>query len=81
VDGIQFEIVKAEYGTARTNLDVTDELAERIRGERLKAVASNNLKGDPDFGQVKQLTVIYRFGGVTRTNQFREGALISLPVE
>lgn len=80
-NGLQFEILRAEYGTARTNLDVTDELAERIRGDRLKAVASNSLKGDPEFGQVKNLTVIYRFGGVTRTNQFREGDLIVLPAE
>lgn len=62
-------------------MDVTDALSERIRGDGLKAVASNNLNGDPEFGQVKHLTVVYQFGGVTRTNEFREGDLVILPSE
>ena len=75
----QLEIVKAEYWTDHQKMDVTDELQDRIRGDSLKAVASNNLKGDPEFGQVKHLTIEYRFGGVTRTNEFREGDLVVLP--
>jgi len=78
-NGSQLEIVKAEYGTDRTNMDVAAELRERIRGDELKAVASNNIKGDPEFGQVKHLTVVYRLAGVTRTNEFREGDLVILP--
>jgi hypothetical protein len=81
VNGSPFEILRAEYGTERTNLDVAVELGDRIRGDGLKAVVSNNLKGDPDFGQVKRLTVVYRFGGVTKTNEFREGDVIELPSE
>jgi hypothetical protein len=77
----QLEIIKAEYWTDHTNLDVTEELQDRIRGDGLKAVASNNLKGDPEFGQTKHLTIQYRFGGVTRTNEFREGAVIVLPAD
>jgi len=60
-------------------MDVAAELRERIRGDELKAVASNNIKGDPEFGQVKHLTVVYRLAGVTRTNEFREGDLVILP--
>jgi hypothetical protein len=77
----QLEVLSADYGTDRTNLDVSAELRARIRGDSLKAMASNNLKGDPDFGQVKHLTVVYRFGGVTMTNEFREGDVIILPKE
>jgi hypothetical protein len=77
----RLEIVKAEYWTDNTNMDVAAELRERIRGDGLKAVASNNLKGDPEFGQVKHLTVVYRSGGVTMTNEFREGDLVILPKE
>jgi hypothetical protein len=77
----QFELLRADYGTDSTNLDVAAELRERIRGDRLKAIASNNLKGDPDFGQVKHLTVVYRFGGITMTNEFREGDVVVLPKE
>ena len=80
-NGSQLEILKADYWTDRTNMDVAAELRERIRGDSLKAVASNNIKGDPEFGQVKHLTVVYRFGGVTRTNEFREGDLVILPRE
>jgi hypothetical protein len=78
-DGL--EIVTADYWTANTNLDVAQELRDRIRNGSLKAIASNNLKGDPDFGQAKSLTVVYRFGGVTLTNQFREGEFVVLPKE
>jgi len=77
----QLEIIKAEYWTDHTRMDVTDELQDRIRGDSLKAMASNNLKGDPEFGQTKHLTIEYRFGGVTRTNEFREGDVIVLPAE
>ena len=80
-DGSRIEIVKAEYGTDKTNVDVAPELRERIRGGRLKAVASNNLKGDPEFGTVKRLTVVYRVGGVTMTNDFRENDFVVLPKE
>lgn len=77
----QLEILKAEYWTDHTNMDVTGELQDRIRGDGLKAVAGNNIKGDPEFGQTKHLTIVYRFGGVTRTNAFREGDVVVLPAE
>jgi hypothetical protein len=77
----QLEILQAQYWTDHTNLDVTEELQDRIRGDSLKAMANNKIKGDPEFGQTKHLTVQYRFGGVTRTNEFREGDVIVLPAE
>ena len=80
-NGSQLEVLSADYGTDKTNLDVSAELRARIRGDSLKAMASNNLKGDPDFGQVKHLVVVYRFGGVTLTNEFREGDVVVLPKE
>jgi hypothetical protein len=80
-NGSQLEILNAEYWTPNTNMDVAAELRDRIRGDGLKAIASNNIKGDPEFGQVKKLTIVYRFGGVIRTNQFRENDLVILPAE
>jgi hypothetical protein len=77
----QLEVLSASYWTETTNLDVAAELRERIRGDSLKAIASNNLKGDPEFGQPKHLTVVYRFGGLIRTNEFREGDFVVLPPE
>ncbi len=81
VNGSPFEIVRAEYWTEHTNVDVAAELRERVGTDGLKALASNSLKGDPDFGHVKYLTVVYRFGDATRTNEFREGELVVLPAQ
>ena len=75
----KLQILRAVYGTANAQVDVTDELQDRIRGDQLKAIASNNIKGDPDFGQVKHLTIEYSYAGVTFTNQFDEGAFVFLP--
>ena len=77
----QLQILRAEYWTQNARLDVTEELRGRILDERLKAIASNNIKGDPEFGQVKHLTVEYSFAGVTLTNEFREGDLVIIPGE
>jgi len=78
-DGSQFEILKAEYWTENARMDVTGELAAKLRSDALKATASNDLKGDPDLGHVKFLTVVYQAGGVTMTNEFREGQPVILP--
>jgi hypothetical protein len=75
------QIIKAEYWTDNKRMDVTDELQDRVRGDNLKAVASNNLKGDPEFGQTKHLTIEYNFGGVIMTNEFRENDMIVLPAQ
>jgi hypothetical protein len=94
-DGSQFEILRAEYWTENARMDVTGELAARLRTDALnaaatngltatatnafKATASNDLKGDPDLGHTKTLTVVYQVGGVTLTNEFREGQPVILP--
>lgn len=76
-----FQILQAYYGTERTNLEVSAALNDRIRGGSLKIIAGNKLGGDPDYGQVKNLTVVYRYAGVVLTNQFREGDAVILPSE
>lgn len=80
-NGAPFEILEASYGTGRTNLEVSAALSDRIRGGSLKTVAGNQLAGDPDYGQVKSLTVVYRFGGMVLTNQYRENDIVILPPE
>jgi len=74
-----FEVLSANYGTESTNLDVAAELNDRIINGGLKMIANNNMAGDPDYGKVKSLTVIYRSGGRLMTNQFRENDIINLP--
>ena len=86
-DGSQFEILKAEYWTENARMDVTGELAAKLRNDALntsttnalKTSANNDLKGDPDLGHTKTLTVVYQVGGVTMTNEFREGQPVILP--
>jgi hypothetical protein len=77
----RLQITKAEYWTDNKRIDVTGEIQDRIRGDSLKAVASNNINGDPEFGQVKHLTIEYSFDGVAKTNEFREGEVIVIPSE
>jgi len=79
--GSQLEILRAVYWTDNSQIDVTDDLRDRIRGDSLKTIASNNIKGDPEYGQVKNLTIEYRYAGIALTNHFREGALVVLPPE
>jgi hypothetical protein len=80
-NGAAFQILEADYGTTRSNLEVSAALYDRMRGGSLKTVAGNKLAGDPDYGHVKNLTVVYRFGGVVMTNQFGEGDIVILPPE
>jgi hypothetical protein len=79
-NGSPFQILRAEYWTENATIDVTGELTEKLRGG-LQAVANNDLKGDPDLGHTKNLTVVYQVGGVTLTNEFREGQPVILPGE
>jgi hypothetical protein len=80
-NGPGLQILSAEYWTENARLDVTAALAAKFSSDPLKAVANNDLNGDPDLGHTKNLTVVYQVGGVTRTNEFREGQPVILPGE
>ena len=73
------EILKAEYWTQKKRLDVTEELRKKITTNKLEVIASNDIKGDPEFGTGKKLTVEYRFDGITVTKEFTEGEKIVIP--
>ena len=74
-------LLSAQYGDATTNLDVLDTLNERMYNGKLMTIAGNNLAGDPHFGEVKHLTLIYRIGGQLFTNAYKENSAIILPAE
>ena len=78
-NGPELQILSAEYWTDKARMEVTGVLAEKLRGAVTNVVANNDLNGDPDLGHVKHLTVVYQVGGVTRTNEFREGEPVVLP--
>jgi hypothetical protein len=75
----RLEILKAAYWTSKASIDVTEELRKRIVGNKLEALASNEIKSDPDFGTLKTLTIEYRFDGITVTKVFTEGDRIVIP--
>ncbi len=75
----KLEILKAEYWTSKAMLDVTEELRKRIVSNKLVAIASNEIKGDPDYGTVKKLTIEYRFKGITVTKEFTENERMVIP--
>ena len=75
----ELEIIKAEYWTDKVRLDVTDALRCMIVNGRLETTASNDIKGDPDYGKVKMLTIQYKVAGIEVTKEFREGSKVSIP--
>jgi len=56
-------IVKAIYGTAESNSDVTQLLAKSVSADVL--IVSNSARdfGDPAFGTAKALDIAYQYGG------------------
>jgi len=75
----RLEIVKAEYWTEKNRLDVTEELRRMIIDNKLEAIASNNIKGDPDKGTQKRLTIEYEFNGIAVTKEFKERDKVLIP--
>lgn len=75
----KLEILKAEYWTQKVRLDVTEDLRKMIINNKLETIASNAIKGDPDPGTVKNLSIEYKFNDIAVTKQFREGAKVVIP--
>lgn len=72
-------IIQATYWTEKASLDVTEELSKMIVDNRLETVACNDIKGDPDYGTVKKLTIKYKFNGITVTKEFTEKDKVVIP--
>jgi hypothetical protein len=77
----RLEILEASYWTENKTIDVTEQIRKRIAGDKLEVIAGNDIRGDPENGQVKTLSVLYRFDGVAGTNEVREGGLMLIPPE
>jgi hypothetical protein len=73
-------ILKATYGAGETQHDVKDLVESKIQNGRLDFQAqSNELGGDPIFGQVKTFYIKYDAGGGVIEKSFKEGEHVSLP--
>ena len=73
-------ILSAQYGHDNRWIDVTAQLNNSIRNNRLDMSVSNNTFGrDPAPAEPKMLRVEYVWNGVTRSEEFPENANITLP--
>lgn len=77
------EIVKAEYGSADTMVDVTKVVQAAARVGQFVLLSSSNYNtafgGDPAAGVPKRLSIQYRLDGQAGTATFPENAIIFLP--
>jgi len=80
-NSLRLEVLEANYWTPNKSINVTKQVQDRVLGDKLELIAGNDLRGDPEFGETKTLTVVYKFDGVTMTNEVREGGLILIPPE
>ena len=72
-------IEKAEYGANDKWLDVTTQVAQAVRGNRLTIRSSNDIAGDLNYAVVKTLKVTYTLGGQRHSTQTREGDTLKIP--
>jgi len=73
----QYEIVRARYGTAERNIDVTPRLRELARQNSRFRLSNATFGTDPHPGVVKELRIYARApNGSSRTFEYAEGAFI-----
>ena len=70
-------ILSAQYGTARSHVDVTRRLKELAREDRSFRMGNSTFGVDPDRGQVKVLRIFARGpNGQEQMFEYREGSWI-----
>jgi HEAT repeat protein len=84
LDKVKLEIIKAEYGSGGTQVDVTGVLQKQVGDLPVITLASGSYNssfgGDPLPGSAKLLKVQYRINGKTGDASFPEDSLIILPM-
>lgn len=55
----KLKIIKAIYGSADKNIDITEKLNSMIVGDKLEIVVNNDIAGDPHKGIGKELEIDY----------------------
>jgi hypothetical protein len=70
-------ILNAQYGTAEHHVDVTNQLKQIARQDRLFRMGNSTFGIDPDHGRVKTLRIFTRGpDGQERVFEFREGSTV-----
>jgi len=75
----KFRVIKGAYGAGELIKDVTQELSNLIKDDRLTTTASNAFVGDPAPGTPKFLVIEYEFNGVKSEIKFSENEVVTLP--
>lgn len=76
----EFKIIKAEYGSGTTFLDITDQLNDLVIDNNLNITLSNGIPGlDPTPGTVKLGKIKYQSGSQIVDRKYKEGDTVSLP--
>jgi hypothetical protein len=73
------QVISATYGTPEKSTDATSVLNQLINNNTLEFVVNNELVGDPDFGKVKQLNILYKIGDIERSETYIEGVKVIIP--
>ena len=77
VSAQQYQILHAEYGTARNHVDVTQRLRELAGANRTFRMGNSTFGIDPDPGQIKTLRIYARDpSGRKRTFEYRESSVV-----
>lgn len=83
-DRVKLEIIKAQYGSGKTQKDVTETLQKFVRNSpviNLPLTSYNeSFGGDPTPGSKKELKIQYRIDGQAGEAAFAENAVILLPM-
>src|SRR5438046_2703331 len=73
----EYQIVRAFYGTARRNVDVTDRLRQLAAQDRRFRMGNSTFGVDPDEGVVKMLRIFARDrSGRERMFEYTEGSTV-----
>jgi hypothetical protein len=76
-DAGEYVILRAEYGTERNRIDVTDRLRELAREDRPFRMGNSTFGVDPDPGYIKTLRIYARGpDGQERTFEYRESSTV-----
>jgi hypothetical protein len=76
-DAGQYVILRAEYGTDRNRVDVTERLRELARADRSFRMGNSTFGFDPDHGHIKTLRIYTRGpGGQERMFEYRESSTV-----
>ncbi len=72
-------IKRATYGTDINSIDLTEILNSRIVNNSLTIFVSNDLAGDPDFGNLKKMIIEYVYNGNDYHLIVEENQELSIP--